>query len=100
RRPPALERGADDPDHLRRRAGADELEDLLADELEQPACPGGLEETERAVQRRPRRRQVGEERALDVGEDGRTVLVGASGELLDPAGEPGKVVCRSLQRRE
>ena len=47
---------------------ADELQDLVGDELERAARAGSFEETDRAVERRPRRGPVGEEVALEVRE--------------------------------
>ena len=62
---------------------------------------GRLEEADGAVQRRPRRREIGEERALQVRQRRRPVLVRASGEFLDPfAGQSRQVLGRALQRRE
>ena len=56
------------PIALGRRAGAQEREQLLADELERTARAGGLEEADRAVDRDGLVRLVGEERALEMRE--------------------------------
>src|SRR5206468_10587943 len=102
RRLPAVERWADDADLLRRGAGADEREQLLADELEHAARACGLEETKGAVdRRRGRRRAVGKQRPLEVGERRRADLLEARGQLLDAAvGERGEVLHRADERCE
>ena len=50
------------------RAGAQQREHLVRDELERAAQAGALEEADRAVELRRRRRASREERALEVGE--------------------------------
>ena len=97
----ALDRRADDQDLLRRRAGAEELEDLVGDQLERGAGAGALEQADRALGRRRRRRRILEQSPLEVGE-GRVRVVGvARRQLLDPPGcEPRQVGCRTLERRE
>src|SRR5688572_30226632 len=59
--PHPVDAGTDDEDLFGRRAAADELQDLVGDELERAPRTGSLEETDRAVERRPRSGPVGEE---------------------------------------
>ena len=100
RRPRTVERRADDRDLLGPGAVPYELEHGLGDELEGGPATGTLEEANRAVER-GRRRVVVEEVALEVGEPGRKVGLGARRELDDVAfRERGEVVGRALQRGE
>ena len=101
RRPPALERREDESDLLERDAGGSELTDLLRDELQRAAGAGALEEADRARERGPRRRRVGEEMPLEMSERSGTVTGGRGGELGDPATrERGQVLLRAPQRGE
>src|SRR5205085_10521009 len=59
---PAVERRADDRDLVRRRAVAQQAEDLVREELERAANARALEEAQRAVQLRRRCRLSAEER--------------------------------------
>ncbi len=61
-----VERGRDERDLLGRRPGAEELEQLVADELERAARARSLEEAHRTVERHGRRRRLLEERALEM----------------------------------
>ncbi len=97
----ALDRRADDQDLLRRRAGAEELEDLVGDQLERRAGAGAFEQADRALGRRRRRRRILEQGALEVGERRVRVVGIARRQLLDPPGcEPRQVGGRTLERRE
>ncbi len=102
RRLPAFERRADDPDLLRGDAGADQQEELFADELEDPARARGLEEPQRTFDRRGvGLRAFREERALQVCECRRGDLVESRAELLDaPVREGREIVHRAAERRE
>ena len=104
RRLPALERGADDPDLFRRHAGAQEREQLVADDLESTARPGSLEEAKGTADRRRIRiviRRRLEQPPLEVRERGLGNLVEARRQLVDPAvGEAGEIVHRARERRE
>jgi hypothetical protein len=101
RRAHALEKGADDEDLARRRAGPEKLENLVGDQLQCRPRPRTLEEADRALGRRRRRRVVLEHRPFEVGER-RVGVVGVAGrQLLDlPVGKPGEVGRRALERRE
>ena len=68
RRSPALQRGCDDRDVGRIRPAADELEDLLADELEHAARARRLEEAHGALERWSRRVAVDEQPPLEMRE--------------------------------
>ena len=97
----ALDRRADDQDLLRRRAGAEELEDLVGDQLERGAGACALEQADRALGRRRRRRLILEQGPLEVGERRVRVVGIARRQLLDPPGcEPRQVGGRPLERRE
>ena len=85
----AVDAGHDDADLLRRRARADEREQLLADELERPAAAGALEEVDRAVERRRLAGLVLEERALEMRERRRGDRAVARRQLLDRAAPRG-----------
>ena len=101
RRPDALHRRADDQDLLGRRAGPEELEDLVGDELEGCAGAGPLEETDRALGGRRRRRHVLEQRTLEMRERRMRVLGVARRQLLDPARRQRRQVGGgALERRE
>ena len=78
-----------------------ELQDLVGDQLERGAGAGALEEADRALGRRRRRRRVLEQRPLEVGERRVRVVGVARRQLLDPpGGEPRQVGGRALERRE
>ena len=66
RRTHPVERGTDDEDLLGSRAGPDQAEHLVGDELEGRTRAGGLEEPDRAVGGRRGGNDVGEQRALEV----------------------------------
>ena len=101
RRLEAVDRRADDADPLGRRAAADQLEDLVADELERAARAGALEEADRALDRRRGRRRVGEERPLDVRDRGMGDVVEGGRQLLDARpGERGQLLGGGAERRE
>ena len=101
RRLPAVERRADDPDLFGGDAGPQQAEQLFADELERTALPGALEEPDRAVDRRPCRPRVGEQRALEVHERRLGDLLECRRQFLDAAvGERAEIFQRAPQRRE
>jgi hypothetical protein len=101
RRTPALDRLADDADPLRRRARADERDDLGGDELRSAAHARALEEVHRAVERDLRRGRVGKELALDSCQGGCHRKVGRGRQLLDRARcQPGEITDGPLERRE
>src|SRR4029079_8805574 len=95
----ALQGRADDQDLLRRRTGAQELEDLVADQLERRTRAGALEEADPALGRRRRRRRVLEKASLEMCER-RVRVVGVPWwQLLDPPhSEPGEGGGRALER--
>ncbi len=83
------------------RAAADQLEDLLADELQRAARAGALEEANRALDRRRGRRRVGEQRPLDVRDRRMSDVVERGRELLDALpGERGQLLGGGSQRSE
>ena len=101
RRAPALERWRDDRDVSRVRAAADELEDLLAHELEHAARTRCLEEAHRSLEGRSGRVTVDEQPPLEMRERGPHVAIGCGGELLDaPRGLLGQRLRRPLERGE
>src|SRR5918994_604627 len=67
RAPPALERRHDDADFSRRGSGAEELENLLADELERASRTRAIEEADGTLDPRGRVDPAAEERPLEVG---------------------------------
>src|SRR5207248_3060176 len=101
RRTPTLDARTDDPDALSGRARAQEVEQLLADELERAARTRAFEETHRAVDRLRRGRSVVEEPAFDVRDGGLRGVSPARGKLVDAsAREPREVLCRPPKRCE
>ena len=74
RRAPALERRRDQRDPLGRRAAADELEQLLADQLERAARAGAFEEADGAVELGAATPALDEQRALEMRERRMRVL--------------------------
>ena len=90
--------GHDDADALRRRAGAEQREELLADELERAARPRALEEADGAVERPRVAARVGEQRALEMGERRVRQPLLARRQLLDaPAGKARQILRRPTQ---
>ena len=101
RRTHPVERGTDDEDLLGSRAGPDQAEHLVGDELEGRTRAGGLEEPDRAVDGRRGRNDVGEQRALEVRQRRMRVLGVARRQLLDaPGREPREIGGRALERGE
>ena len=101
RRAPALDARADDPDRLRRRPGAQQREQLLADQLQRAARTRALEEADGAVERNRRRRLVAEQRTLEVRDRRVRRLAGARRQLLDAPGRKAReIVGGAAQRRE
>ena len=101
RRPHTLDARADDRDLFRAHAGAQQGENLLADELVGDARAGSLEEAKLAGERRRLGRIVDEERAFEIGQS-RLRPVGPAGrQFLDPAAAEGREVGRRpLERGE
>ncbi len=100
RRAPALHGRDEERDGLGRRSGAENAEELVRDELDRAAEPRAGKEAHGAADRRRHRCGL-EERALEVGERGRGVLVRPRGQLLDLTGrERGEVGRRARERRE
>jgi len=92
-RAPLLDGRRDERDLLRRDTAANQGDQLLAHELERPACTGALEEPHCLVELGRWRRRLVEERSLEVGECWMRVLGRARLELLDAAvRERGKIV--------
>ena len=101
RRAPALQGGCDDRDLGRIRPAADELEDLLADELEHAARTRRLEEAHGSLERWRGRVTVDEKPPLEVCERRSCVAAGRGWELLDaPRGLLGQRRRRPLESGE
>ncbi len=101
RRADAVECRADEHDLLRRDPRAQQVEQLLGDELERAALPCAFEEADRALELRAGVGPLREEMAFEMGQRGRRDLAVAWRELLDPPrGERPEVVHRAAQRRE
>ncbi len=97
----AVDARADDGDRLGREAAAQQVEDLVRRQLERSARARALEEADRAADIDRRRRRVGEERALEMGERRVGDFVEARRQFLDPAvREPCEVLDRPLDGRE
>ena len=84
RRAPAVQRGTDDRDLLRRSAGPHEREDLAADQLERRPGAGALEEADGAARLRLLRRLVTEQVPLDVRESRMSEVVEPRRQDFDP----------------
>ena len=93
---PALERGHHDADLRGAGPAAQEVEHLLADELERAARAGALEEADRTLDRRRRLGATAEEGALEVGQRGVRDLFVAGRELLDRAGRQALEALRGV----
>ena len=101
RSPPAFRRREHHRDPVGGDAGAQELEQLVGDQLECAADTGSLQEADRRVEVRRRRRRLVEQRALEVGERRVRVLGRAGSELLDAAVcQPREVVGGAAERGE
>src|SRR3954453_3561172 len=97
----ALDARADDADALGRRAGAQQREDLLSDELQGAARPRTLEEANGAVAGSGCEPLVREQGPLDVRESGLRNLGIAGWQLFHVrAGEPLQILGRAAERRE
>ena len=82
-------------------AGRAQLEDLVGDELERRARAGALEEADRALAVGRRRRDVLEQRPLEVRQRRMRVLRVPRRQLLEPpAGEARQIGGRALERGE
>ena len=93
--------GCDDRDVSRARVASDELEDLLAHELEHAARARRLEKAHGSLEGRSGRVAVDEQPALEMRERGPHVALGRGGELLDaPRGLLGQRRRRPLERGE
>ena len=99
RRAPALERGTDDRDLLRRRPAADQGEHLLADELQRRARSGAFEEAHRSAGGRRFADVVDEQLALEMRERGAPGTRPAQ-HLDPPVRERTQVVHRRPERLE
>ena len=98
---PGVDRRRDERDLLGADTRTDQLEQLLADELERPTRTRAFEEPHGRVELRRRRWRLVEEHALEMRECRVLVLARARRQLLDVAGgERRQVVGCSLQRRE
>ena len=87
RRAHAVDARADDADLLRRRSGAEQREQLFADELERAARAGALEEADGAVDRdRARATRPLKSERVEMRERGRRDVAVRRRELLDVAG--------------
>ena len=101
RRAPALQRGCDDRDVSGIRAAADQLEDLLAHELEHAASTRRLEKAHGPLEGRSGRVTVDEQPALEMRKRGPHVAIGRSRKLLDAPGSLlGQRRSRPLERGE
>jgi len=74
---PGVDRRGDQRDLLRANTGADQLEQLFADQLERTTRPGPFEEPDSRVERRRSRRRLVEQCALEMRERRMLVLARA-----------------------
>ena len=99
----AFDARADEKDLLGLRAGSDQLQHLVRDELERAAGSRSFEEADRPLELERSRGPVGEEVTLEMGELRRRDLRVARRELLDAPGSEGAQVlgraCQRLERR-
>ena len=101
RRAQAVDARADDADALRRRAAAEQREQLLADELERAARARALEEANRAVDRHAARGDSSaEERALEMRERRVRDLAVARRQLLDARPRRGAARSSAVRRSD
>ena len=98
---PAFQRRCDDSDVSRIRAAADQVEDLLADQLQGTASTCPLEKAHGALEGRSVLETVDEEPALEMRKRGPHVAIGRSRKLLDaPRSLLGKGRSRPLEGSE
>ena len=98
---PAVDRRTDDGDLLRGGAVPEQVEDLVADQLEQPTGARRLEKPQCPLERRGSRPLVDVELSLEIRELRPSKAVGRRRQFLDPPlGDPREIRRGSLERVE